>query len=61
MSGSHAANANYPIYGALGVTFSEFPLVTYLTTSDADVIVSGVPFAMATSGRGGSRNGPQGV
>lgn len=57
----NAANADYPIYGSLGVTFLEFPMIHDLHASDAEVVVSGVPFDMATSGRAGSRNGPQGV
>ncbi len=55
------ANADLPIYGSLGMTFMEFPVVNDLTASDAEVIVAGVPFDMATSGRSGARFGPQGV
>ena len=58
---NNVANADLPIYGSLGMTFMEFPVVSDLTTSDADVIVAGVPFDMATSGRSGARFGPQGV
>jgi len=59
---AHAqANADYPIYGALGGTFMEFPFENNFEQSDADVVVTGVPFDMATSGRSGSRLGPQGV
>lgn len=55
------ANADYPIYGALGNTFMEFPFVPEFASSQADVVVTGVPFDMATSGRAGARSGPQGV
>ncbi|WP_271270405.1 agmatinase [Aliamphritea hakodatensis] len=55
------ADADMPIYGGLGMTFMEFPQVTSLQTSDADVVVTGVPFDMATSGRPGARFGPTGV
>jgi agmatinase len=43
------------------MTFMEFPIVSNIAESDAEVVVSGVPFDMATSGRPGSRFGPQGV
>ena len=55
------ADADMPLYGAMGMTFMQFPALTSLSQSDAEVIVSGVPFDMATSGRSGSRFGPQGV
>ncbi len=55
------ADADMPLYGAMGMTFMQFPALTTLSQSDAEVIVSGVPFDMATSGRSGSRFGPQGV
>lgn len=55
------ANADLPIYGSLGMTFMEFPVVSDLQNSDAEVIVAGVPFDMATSGRPGARFGPSGV
>ncbi|GAA6133932.1 agmatinase [Oceaniserpentilla sp. 4NH20-0058] len=55
------ANADYPIYGALGNTFMEFPFTPDFAQTDADVVVTGVPFDMATSGRAGARLGPQGV
>ncbi|MFY0700123.1 MAG: arginase family protein, partial [Bermanella sp.] len=60
-SNPNSANADMPIYGSLGVTFMEFPVVQDLASSDAEVIVSGVPFDMATSGRAGARSGPSGV
>lgn len=55
------ADADMPLYGAMGMTFMQFPALTTLSQSDAEVIVSGVPFDMATSGRSGSRFGPQGI
>ena len=55
------ANADLPLYGELGMTFMQFPLVRDIQASLADVIVSGVPFDMATSGRPGSRLGPQAI
>ncbi|MBQ0755565.1 MAG: arginase family protein, partial [Amphritea sp.] len=58
---NNVANADLPIYGSLGMTFMEFPVVSDLTSSDAEVIVAGVPFDLATSGRSGARFGPQGV
>jgi len=63
MSGANKSggNADMPLYAALGMTFMQFPQVMDLATSDAEVIVSGVPFDMATSGRSGSRLGPQGI
>lgn len=62
MSGSmNIADADMPIYGGLGMTFMEFPQVANLQQSNADVIVTGVPFDMATSGRPGARFGPTGV
>ncbi len=56
-----SADAAMPIYGSLGMTFMEFPIVSNFSESDADVVVSGVPFDMATSGRPGTRFGPQGI
>ncbi|WP_293268670.1 agmatinase [Neptunomonas sp.] len=58
---SAVADADMPLYGAMGMTFMQFPAVTTLSQCDAEVIVSGVPFDMATSGRSGSRFGPQGI
>jgi agmatinase len=55
------ADADMPLYGALGMTFMQFPMITNLLTSEAEVVVSGVPFDMATTGRPGSRFGPEGV
>lgn len=58
---SAVADADMPLYGAMGMRFMQFPAVTTLSQCDAEVIVSGVPFDMATSGRSGSRFGPQGI
>ena len=55
------ANADLPLYANLGMTFMQCPQVTDIATSNADVIVAGVPFDMATSGRSGARFGPAGV
>ena len=55
------ANADLPLYGELGMTFMQFPLVRDIQAAVADVVVSGVPFDMATSGRPGSRLGPQAI
>ncbi len=57
---SMSADATMPLYGMVS-SFLQFPTVTDLASSDADVIISGVPFDMATSGRPGSRFGPQGI
>jgi len=57
----HVANADLPLYGELGMTFMQFPLERDISASTADVVVSGVPFDMATSGRSGSRLGPQAI
>ncbi|WP_432473159.1 agmatinase [Amphritea sp. HPY] len=61
MPKASVADADLPIYGSLGMTFMEFPVVSKPADSDAEVVVSGVPFDMATSGRSGARFGPQGV
>lgn len=55
------ADADLPLYAAFGMTFMECPVVNNLNGSNADVVVSGVPFDMATSGRSGARFGPQGI
>lgn len=55
-----AADADLPLYGTMG-SFLQLPSVTRLEDSDADVVISGVPFDLATSGRSGSRFGPQGI
>lgn len=55
------ANADLPLYANLGLTFMQSPFVSDIAASKADVIVAGVPFDMATSGRPGARFGPAGV
>ncbi|WP_027855921.1 agmatinase [Marinobacterium jannaschii] len=55
------ADADSAIYTTMGMTYMDFPPVSDLNASDAEVIVSGVPFDLATSGRSGARFGPQGV
>lgn len=54
-------DAEAALYGALGMTFMQFPFLNDLQSSDAEVIVSGVPYDMSTSGRSGARMGPQGI
>ena len=49
-----------PIYGIMS-TFMGFPSCQSIEESSADVVVSGVPFDLATSGRPGTRFGPQGI
>jgi len=61
MSDVTVADADMPLYGALGMTFMQFPQVHDLEKSDSEVVVSGVPFDIATSGRPGARLGPEGV
>ncbi|MDI3324809.1 agmatinase [Pontibacterium granulatum] len=39
----------------------QFPFDREIEASDADVVVSGIPFDLACSGRSGSRMGPKGV
>lgn len=41
--------------------FLRCPLVFNPEASDADVVVTGVPFDMATSGRAGTRHGPEAI
>ncbi|MDO6563391.1 agmatinase [Amphritea sp. 1_MG-2023] len=48
------------LYGLLP-TFMGVPPVRNIEQSDADVVVSGVPFDLATSGRPGARLGPKGI
>lgn len=55
------ANADLAIYAGLGMTFMQCPVTRDIGNSNADVIVLGVPFDMATSGRPGARFGPSGV
>lgn len=56
------ANEDYvPIYATYTDTFMQFPAVSDIEASDADVVVSGVPFDLACGGRSGSRLGPKGI
>ncbi|WP_370280602.1 agmatinase [Pontibacterium sp.] len=56
------ANEEYvPIYATYTDTFMQFPFDREIEASDADVVVSGIPFDLACSGRSGSRMGPKGV
>ncbi len=57
---NQSANADLPLYGTIA-SFLQLPPVTRLEDSEADVVISGVPFDLATSGRSGSRFGPQGI
>jgi agmatinase len=65
ISAASSASGDVPLYGATGAGFMQFPLLANLGAalqqSDADVVVAGVPFDMATSGRPGTRFGPQGI
>ncbi len=58
--GDDSADADMPLYGAIS-TFMQLPFTTDINASGAEVVVTGVPFDMATSGRPGSRFGPQGI
>lgn len=56
------ANEEYvPIYATYTDTFMQFPSETNIEQSDAHVVVSGIPFDLAGSGRSGSRMGPKGI
>ena len=59
--GGASANADLALYGMLGMTFMNCPMVQDIQQSKADVIVAGVPFDMATTGRPGARLGPTAV
>lgn len=59
-SGSKSADTDLPLYITIA-TFMQFPSLTNLTKSEAEVVVSGVPYDMGTTGRSGSRFGPQGI
>lgn len=63
MSGNNTtvADADMPLYSVFGTTFMQCPTVSSLSNCDSDVVVCGVPFDMATSGRSGARFGPQAV
>ncbi len=43
------------------MTFMRCPLVTNPIKHDADVVILGLPFDMATSGRSGARSGPTAI
>ncbi len=56
------ANEEYvPIYATYTDTFMQFPADNNIEASDADVVVSGIPFDLACGGRSGSRMGPKGI
>ncbi len=60
-AGSNGAfDVNEPLYVHLS-TFLGVPRVEDLGASDADVIIQGVPFDLATSGRAGARHGPAAI
>lgn len=54
------ADSDLPLYVAVS-SFLQLPNVTRLEECEADVIISGVPFDLATTGRSGSRFGPEGI
>ncbi len=58
---ANGANADFALYGMLGMTFMNCAPLTNMAESVADVIVVGVPFDMATSGRSGARMGPTSI
>lgn len=49
------------IYATLASTFMEFPASDDPLNSDAEVVVTGVPFDLACSGRSGTRMGPNAI
>lgn len=49
------------IYATLASTFMQFPATDDPVTSDAEVVVTGVPFDLACSGRSGTRLGPNAI
>ena len=51
---------NHSLYSN-GMTFLRCPMVQNITAIDADVVVLGLPFDMATSGRPGARLGPDAI
>ena len=57
---NQSANADIPLYGAVS-SFLQFPTITDIEGHCSDVAITGIPFDMATSGRSGSRFGPQGI
>lgn len=56
------ANEEYqPIYAGATDTFLGVPRCENIEQSDADVVVAGIPFDLACSGRSGSRLGPRAI
>lgn len=55
-----STGGDIPLYGSIN-TYMQFPALRDLAASTAEVVVSGIPFDMATSGRPGARFGPQGI
>ncbi len=49
-------DADRPAYELVS-TFLGLPACTDVTTSDADAIIQGIPFDLATVGRAGTREG----
>ncbi|ATJ81315.1 agmatinase [Halomonas beimenensis] len=49
------------IYATLASTFMQFPATDDPVSSDAEVVVTGVPFDLACSGRSGTRLGPNAI
>lgn len=49
------------IYATLASTFMQFPATDDPVKSDAEVVVTGVPFDLACSGRSGTRLGPNAI
>lgn len=49
------------IYATLASTFMEFPAAADPLNTDAEVVVTGVPFDLACSGRSGTRMGPNAI
>ena len=53
-------DADLPAYELVS-TFLGFPSCTDVATSEADVIIQGIPFDLATVGRAGTREGPRAI
>ena len=53
-------DADLPAYELVS-TFLGFPACPDVTVSDADVIIQGIPFDLATVGRAGTREGPRAI
>lgn len=49
------------IYATLASTFMQFPAADDPLNTDAEVVVTGVPFDLACSGRSGTRMGPNAI